>query len=210
MSNPFRYFNSSPEVIRLVVMMYVRYPLSLSNVEDLPGRAQDRHQPRDRPVLVEPVWSNVRRRDPQETRRAHARPHPVALAFGIWMRRDLRPLIADARRQRGGRACDYGRPPNNQVADPDPLSHSYRSRGGEVLRPVDAVAAILARGDGGLFTEDILDRAHLALSAPATTVTDMVTATSPSAARPGSTSSISLLDRFQAGKRFGGIVTSRT
>jgi hypothetical protein len=26
MSNPFRYFNSSPEVIRLVVMMYVRYP----------------------------------------------------------------------------------------------------------------------------------------------------------------------------------------
>ena len=35
MSSPFRYFNSSPEVIRLVVMMYVRYPLSLRNVEDL-------------------------------------------------------------------------------------------------------------------------------------------------------------------------------
>ena len=35
MSNPFRYFNSSPEVIRLVVMMYVKYPLSLRNVEDL-------------------------------------------------------------------------------------------------------------------------------------------------------------------------------
>jgi len=35
MSNPFRYFNSSPEVIRLVVMMYVKYPLSLHNVEDL-------------------------------------------------------------------------------------------------------------------------------------------------------------------------------
>ena len=35
MSNPFRYFNSSPEVIRLVVMMYVRDPLSLRNVEDL-------------------------------------------------------------------------------------------------------------------------------------------------------------------------------
>ena len=43
MSNPFRYFNSSPEVIRLVVMMYVRYPLSLRNVEDS-GRARDRHQ----------------------------------------------------------------------------------------------------------------------------------------------------------------------
>jgi transposase-like protein len=35
MRNPFRYFNSSPEVIRLAVMMYVRYPLSLRQVEDL-------------------------------------------------------------------------------------------------------------------------------------------------------------------------------
>lgn len=33
--NPFRYFNSSSEVIRLVVMLYVRFPLSLRNVEDL-------------------------------------------------------------------------------------------------------------------------------------------------------------------------------
>jgi len=33
--NPFRYFYSSPEVIRLLVMMYVRYPLSLRNVDDL-------------------------------------------------------------------------------------------------------------------------------------------------------------------------------
>ena len=33
--SPFRYFNSSPQVIRLVVMMYVRFPLSLRNVEDL-------------------------------------------------------------------------------------------------------------------------------------------------------------------------------
>ena len=34
-TSPFRYFNSSPEVIRLVVLMYVRFPLSLRNVEDL-------------------------------------------------------------------------------------------------------------------------------------------------------------------------------
>jgi putative transposase len=34
MKNPFRYFNSSPEVIRLTVMMYVRYPLSPRQVED--------------------------------------------------------------------------------------------------------------------------------------------------------------------------------
>ena len=33
--NPFRYFHSSPEVIRMVVMLYVRFPLSLRNVEDL-------------------------------------------------------------------------------------------------------------------------------------------------------------------------------
>jgi hypothetical protein len=35
MRNPFRYFNSSPEIIHLTVMMYVRYPLSLRQVEDL-------------------------------------------------------------------------------------------------------------------------------------------------------------------------------
>ncbi len=35
MRNPFRYFNSSPVVIRLAVMMYVRFPLSLRHVEDL-------------------------------------------------------------------------------------------------------------------------------------------------------------------------------
>ncbi len=35
MKNPFRYFNSSPEIIRNVVMLYVRYPLSLRQVEDL-------------------------------------------------------------------------------------------------------------------------------------------------------------------------------
>ena len=35
MHNPFRYFNSSPEVIRLAVMLYIRYPLSLRQVEDL-------------------------------------------------------------------------------------------------------------------------------------------------------------------------------
>lgn len=35
MRNPFKYFKTSPEVIRLAVMMYVRFPLSLRNVEDL-------------------------------------------------------------------------------------------------------------------------------------------------------------------------------
>ena len=33
--SPFRYFKTSPEVIRLTVMLYIRFPLSLRNVEDL-------------------------------------------------------------------------------------------------------------------------------------------------------------------------------
>ncbi len=35
MSDPFRYFKTSPEIIGLAVMMYVRFPLSLRKVEDL-------------------------------------------------------------------------------------------------------------------------------------------------------------------------------
>ena len=35
MHNPFRYFNSSPEAVRLAVMMYIGYPPSLRQVEDL-------------------------------------------------------------------------------------------------------------------------------------------------------------------------------
>lgn len=33
--SPFRYFKTSPEIIQLAVMLYVRFPLSLRNVEDL-------------------------------------------------------------------------------------------------------------------------------------------------------------------------------
>jgi len=33
--SPFRYFKTSPEIIRLAVMLYVRFPQSLRNVEDL-------------------------------------------------------------------------------------------------------------------------------------------------------------------------------
>jgi hypothetical protein len=43
--SPFSYFKTSPEVIRLAVMMYVRFPLSLRNVEDLlHERGVDRSQ----------------------------------------------------------------------------------------------------------------------------------------------------------------------
>jgi putative transposase len=33
--SPFRYFKTSPEIIRLAVMLYIRFPRSLRNVEDL-------------------------------------------------------------------------------------------------------------------------------------------------------------------------------
>ena len=33
--SPFWHFKTSPEIIRLAVMMYIRFPLSLRNVEDL-------------------------------------------------------------------------------------------------------------------------------------------------------------------------------
>ncbi len=32
---PFRYFETSLEIIRLAVMLYIRFPLSLRNVEGL-------------------------------------------------------------------------------------------------------------------------------------------------------------------------------
>jgi class 3 adenylate cyclase len=57
------------------------------------GRARDRHQPRDCPVLVEPVWPNVRRGDPQATRRAHARLSAVALALGRGVCEDQRQAL---------------------------------------------------------------------------------------------------------------------
>lgn len=34
-SSPFKYFKTSAEIIRLAVMMYVQFPVSLRNVENL-------------------------------------------------------------------------------------------------------------------------------------------------------------------------------
>ena len=34
-TDPFKGFHSSPDIFRLAVMLYVRFPLSLRNVEDL-------------------------------------------------------------------------------------------------------------------------------------------------------------------------------
>ena len=81
MSSSFRYFNSSPEVIRLVVMMYVKYPLSL-RVEDLLAE-------RGIDISHETVrfwWNRFGPMFAAEIRKeagsAHARLSSVALAFG--------------------------------------------------------------------------------------------------------------------------------
>jgi hypothetical protein len=47
--SPFRYFKTSPEVIRLAVMLYLRYTRSLRNVEDLTCH-RSFTQPRPEPV----------------------------------------------------------------------------------------------------------------------------------------------------------------
>lgn len=39
--SPFRYFKTSPEIIRLAVMIYVRFPLSLRNIADQHERGID-------------------------------------------------------------------------------------------------------------------------------------------------------------------------
>jgi putative transposase len=78
-ASPFRYFKSSPEMIRLMMRMYVRFPLSLRNVENLLFE-------RGIDLCDETVrlWWN--RFDPLfagEVRRRgepHARPPPMALA----------------------------------------------------------------------------------------------------------------------------------
>ncbi len=58
--SPFRCFNSLPEVIRLVVMTYVRFPLSLRKVEDLLFERGNDPCHETVHFLVEQVWSAVR------------------------------------------------------------------------------------------------------------------------------------------------------
>ena len=80
MKNPFRYFKTSPEIIRLAVRMYVRFPLSLRNVEDLLHERGIEVSHETDPVLVEPVRPDLRRRDPQEADGSNARVFGLAVA----------------------------------------------------------------------------------------------------------------------------------
>jgi transposase-like protein len=82
-ANPFRYFNSLPQVIRLVVMMYVRFPLSLRNVEDLPFECgvhlchEKVRLSREGATVVEQVRPDFRQRHP--TAREPQRLSPLAM-----------------------------------------------------------------------------------------------------------------------------------
>ena len=82
MQNPFRYFNSSPEIIRLTVMMYIRFPLSLRQVEDLLFERGIDICHEDGACLVEPVRANVCSGNQKEAVIINARPNPMALASG--------------------------------------------------------------------------------------------------------------------------------
>jgi putative transposase len=57
--SPFRCFKTSPEVIRLAVMLYIRFPLPLRNVEDL-LHERGIGEPRDGAGLVAAVRAHVR------------------------------------------------------------------------------------------------------------------------------------------------------
>jgi transposase-like protein len=67
-TNPFRYFNSSPEVIRLAVMPYVEHPLSLRSVEDLKALQKfssvhasvDNHFNQDRHLVSRETYAQMR------------------------------------------------------------------------------------------------------------------------------------------------------
>jgi len=103
--DPFQSFDSSPEVIGLVVMTYVQYPLGLRNVEDMLFERGHRHMQRDHAALVEPVRADVCWRDQAEAGCHVAPPHPVALAPRRGLREDERvhalPLASGRPRGRG-------------------------------------------------------------------------------------------------------------
>jgi len=71
MRSLFKYFDRSPEVIRLAVMLYVRYPLSLRNVENLLAERGIDICHETGTAMVEPLRPTVRRGDQEQ-------PSPVA------------------------------------------------------------------------------------------------------------------------------------
>ena len=58
-----KYFKTGPEIIRLTVMLYVRFPLPLQNVKDLVHERGIDVSYESRQILVAPVWPDVCLRD---------------------------------------------------------------------------------------------------------------------------------------------------
>ncbi len=86
MKNPFRYFKASHDIIRLAVMMYIRFPLSLRQVEDLlHERGIDicHETVRVRWNRFGPMFAaDVCCGNQKEAVSINARPYPMALVFG--------------------------------------------------------------------------------------------------------------------------------
>ena len=123
MRNPLRYFNTSPEVIRLVVMLSVRFPLSLRRVEDLLfERGIDIRQ-----ETVRFWWSRFSPMFAAEIRRRRVRNNRC---YSLWRWRldevfvringeTARPLARRGSRRRGpqGLCHQAPRPPRHPQAD---------------------------------------------------------------------------------------------
>ncbi len=95
--SPFRYFKTSPEVIRLAVMLYVRFPLSLRNVEDLlhergievSHEAESFRRQRFGPMFASEIW----RRRVGQMRSSRWRRHVDEVSFSSQAASLKRPLL---------------------------------------------------------------------------------------------------------------------
>ena len=99
--SPFLYFKTSPEIIRLAVMMYVRFPLSLRNVEDL------LHE-RGIDICHETVrywWNRIAPTFAAEIRRKRVR-QTCAFSNQLWRLNEIF-IQVNAKRNHLGWAVDY-------------------------------------------------------------------------------------------------------
>jgi hypothetical protein len=66
--------------------MYVRYPLSLRNVEELLEEREIDVSYENGSLLVEPLWPDIRGRNPEDAVCSVQRLYPLALVFGCGLR----------------------------------------------------------------------------------------------------------------------------
>jgi hypothetical protein len=62
--------------------IYVRYPLSLRHVEELLAEREIDVSYENGSLLVEPLWPDIRGRNPEDAVRSVQRLYPLALVFG--------------------------------------------------------------------------------------------------------------------------------